>query len=141
MEICHIPPGDPENPQTLKLRALAARAHLSHGDTLGSCEDDEPQVTDTLAPVITGISSTPSTTSAVITWITNENSTSFVEYADESLSTASSTIEVEDETLVMSHSVELTGLATSTQYFYIVRSEDEAGNLATSIEESFTTSL
>jgi len=41
--------------------------------------------------------------------------------------------------LVASHSLDLTGLATSTTYYYIVVSGDEAGNTATSTEYSFTT--
>jgi hypothetical protein len=36
--ICHIPPGNPDNPQTLSVAAAAVAAHQSqHGDTLGAC--------------------------------------------------------------------------------------------------------
>lgn len=36
--ICHIPPGDPDNPQTLSVAVSAVAAHQSqHGDTLGAC--------------------------------------------------------------------------------------------------------
>lgn len=41
VEICHIPPGNPDNPQTLCLSPNAVPAHLAHGDYLGSC-DVEP---------------------------------------------------------------------------------------------------
>jgi hypothetical protein len=35
--ICHIPPGNPNNPQTLQISLSALQAHLDHGDYLGSC--------------------------------------------------------------------------------------------------------
>jgi len=36
--ICHIPPGNPDSPQTLSVAAAAVAAHQSqHGDTLGAC--------------------------------------------------------------------------------------------------------
>lgn len=33
--LCHIPPGNPENPQTITVSENAVPAHLAHGDTLG----------------------------------------------------------------------------------------------------------
>ena len=38
--ICHIPPGNPENPQTLEISENAWPAHEAHGDELGSCEGE-----------------------------------------------------------------------------------------------------
>ena len=35
--ICHIPPGNPSNAQTITVNASAVNAHLNHGDTLGAC--------------------------------------------------------------------------------------------------------
>lgn len=35
--ICHIPPGNPNNPQTIEVAARAVPAHLAHGDVLGPC--------------------------------------------------------------------------------------------------------
>lgn len=36
--ICHCPPGNPDNCNTLTVGAPAVDAHLAHGDTLGSCD-------------------------------------------------------------------------------------------------------
>ena len=35
--LCHIPPGNPGNAQTLTVGAGAVPAHLAHGDYLGAC--------------------------------------------------------------------------------------------------------
>ena len=37
VEICHIPPGNQNNPQTLCISPNAVAAHLAHGDVLGPC--------------------------------------------------------------------------------------------------------
>jgi hypothetical protein len=37
--ICHFPPGNPENPQTIEISEDALEAHLAHGDTEGECEE------------------------------------------------------------------------------------------------------
>ncbi|MBI4702653.1 MAG: hypothetical protein HY744_16145 [Deltaproteobacteria bacterium] len=37
MAICHYPPGDPDNPQTIEIPPSALDAHLAHGDYLGPC--------------------------------------------------------------------------------------------------------
>lgn len=36
--ICHIPPGNPNNPQTITISVNALQAHLNHGCSIGSCE-------------------------------------------------------------------------------------------------------
>jgi len=36
--ICHLPPGNPSNPQTITISINALPAHLAHGDFVGSCE-------------------------------------------------------------------------------------------------------
>ncbi len=35
--ICHIPPGNPDNAQTITVGSDAVAAHLAHGDVLGAC--------------------------------------------------------------------------------------------------------
>ena len=38
--ICHKPPGNPTNAQTIEVNASAVKAHLDHGDSMGPCEGD-----------------------------------------------------------------------------------------------------
>lgn len=38
--ICHIPPGNPSNPQTITISTNALAAHLAHGCSVGSCEGE-----------------------------------------------------------------------------------------------------
>jgi len=40
VEVCHIPPGDPDNYHTIKISEKAVAGHLKHHDLLGACEDD-----------------------------------------------------------------------------------------------------
>ncbi len=49
VELCHIPPGDPDNLHTITVGASAVDAHLAHGDYLGACvvgDDDDDGVPD-----------------------------------------------------------------------------------------------
>jgi len=39
--VCHVPPGNPENPVTIEVAEPAVPAHLAHGDTEGACAGDE----------------------------------------------------------------------------------------------------
>ncbi len=38
-EICHIPPGNPDNFQTIVVSINALPAHLAHGDLVGACDN------------------------------------------------------------------------------------------------------
>jgi len=49
--LCHFPPGNPENFQTLSVGPPAVRSHLDHGDVLGDCET---LPTVTLVKVVNG---------------------------------------------------------------------------------------
>ena len=92
---------------------------------------------DTTPPVISGASATNITTSsATITWTTNEASNTQVDYgttASYGQSTAVNTA------MVTTHSVNLSNLSADTIYHYRVKSRDQAGNLATSGDFTFTT--
>lgn len=37
VEMCHVPPGDPDNAHVISINAAAVDAHLAHGDFLGAC--------------------------------------------------------------------------------------------------------
>ncbi|MDF0682423.1 MAG: hypothetical protein P0116_15815 [Candidatus Nitrosocosmicus sp.] len=39
LTLCHMPPGNPENSQTITVPISAVPAHLAHGDTIGPCPD------------------------------------------------------------------------------------------------------
>jgi len=51
--ICHIPPGNPNNPQTITIGASALSAHLGHGDSAGACRTTPPPVDTSCKPAIT----------------------------------------------------------------------------------------
>ena len=38
--LCHIPPGNPANAQTIEVAQAAVPPHLAHGDSLGECLDE-----------------------------------------------------------------------------------------------------
>ena len=42
VEICHIPPGNPDSAHTICVSANAVEAHLAHGDQLGPCGTSGP---------------------------------------------------------------------------------------------------
>jgi hypothetical protein len=42
VDVCHIPPGNPDNAHTINVSVNAVPAHLAHGDHLGSCEAPPP---------------------------------------------------------------------------------------------------
>ena len=73
---------------------------------------------------------------ATITWTTDEASTSQVDYGATQAYGSSSIL---DSNLVQEHSVILTNLDPETLYHYQVRSQDAAGNEATSEDNTFTT--
>ena len=46
IEICHIPPGNPDAAHTLNISVNALRAHLAHGDYLEACETSEDETVE-----------------------------------------------------------------------------------------------
>lgn len=100
-----------------------------------------PVVTDVTAPVISSIVTTPGASTTTITWVTDELSTSKVFYSTSTplIIASSTTLSVLNSGLVTSHSIDLSGLSTSTIYYFKVQSVDASGNTATSGEVSTTT--
>lgn len=42
VNICHLPPGNPANEQSISVSPNAINAHLAHGDRIGECSDCDP---------------------------------------------------------------------------------------------------
>ena len=42
VDVCHLPPGNPENNITLSVNENAVKSHLAHGDWLGNCNNCDP---------------------------------------------------------------------------------------------------
>lgn len=85
---------------------------------------------DTTPPVISGVAvSDAGESSATISWATDELATSQVEYG--TTDAYGSTTPLGEE-LLTSHRVTLAGLEPDTTYHFIVKSQDAAGNEATS---------
>jgi hypothetical protein len=94
---------------------------------------------DTTPPVISSLSANGITaTSANIAWATNEAADSQVEYGTTTGYGQSTPL---DSTRGTTHTVPLTGLASSTLYHYRAKSRDAAGNLATSGDAALMTAV
>jgi hypothetical protein len=105
----------------------------------GCAGGEETRVTpvDESPPVISEVSVSDITaTSATITWTTDEPATSQVEYG---LTTSYGSTTPLDSTLVVNHSVSLSGLTSETTYRYRLKSADASGNEAISWDYTFTT--
>jgi hypothetical protein len=94
-------------------------------------------IPDTSPPVITNIIADDITKdSATITWDTDELSDSLVRYGTSSGDYIQTVYHPENS---LHHSIDLTGLALDTTYYYVVNSTDASSNSAESIEYQFTT--
>ncbi len=93
-------------------------------------------VVDDFPPVISNVLATAASSTADITWDTDEPADELVRYGTSPGSLTQSTISAAFRS---AHSLKITGLSPSTVYFYQVQSTDEAGNIAVSQIESFTT--
>ncbi len=95
--------------------------------------------TDTTAPLISGITiDNIVQTQATVHWTTDEAATAQVEYGT---TTAYGQSTVQNATLLFSHSQILSGLLPGTQYHYRVLSIDTDGNLSSSGDGSFETTV
>lgn len=90
---------------------------------------------DTVAPEISNVSVSKTTSSATVTWTTDEAADSFLLYG---LTTDYESTK-EDSSRVTSHSITVDKLSANTLYFYHVRSTDAAGNITLSPASTFVT--
>jgi hypothetical protein len=90
------------------------------------------------AAVSNVVVSSITTSGATISWTTAASSSSQVEFG--TAPTLGTTTSV-NNTAVTSHTVTLSGLASGTLYYFRVLSRDAAGNLWTSLPQTFTTLL
>ena len=114
-------------------------------DLLDRDDDDDhgtpkPPTSDTVAPVISTVSvSNISTASASILWQTNESATSKIYFSTTTPVNLSTALTISNNSLVGSHALTLTGLASSTTYYYVVESKDAALNTSITSTQSFVT--
>lgn len=123
------------NPGSIDISATIASTSTPPGG--GGGGGGGPPPGDTTAPALSNIRAINITPGSVqITWDTNEASNSFTEvgrnvfYSDGSAS---------NTTLVVSHSLSVSGLLPDTLYHFRVRSTDAAGNTAASGDFTFRT--
>ncbi len=46
VDVCHIPPGNPDNAHTITISENALSAHLDHGDRVGACDSAQAQTVE-----------------------------------------------------------------------------------------------
>lgn len=127
---CTISPSNPSGTYNITGHLSSAKGTASKNATI-------PITIDTTPPTISNVKAENiNNTSATITWTTDEASNSIVEYGTSSGSYSNST---QNTTAVTSHSINLTNLKSGTKYYYVVKSQDAAGNQATGSEYNFTT--
>lgn len=115
---------------------LSAVATDSSGNTAQSSISVNVLATVT-APLISEVSSAVTgSSSATISWATDQLSNSQVVYGTTTSYGSSSTL---DTTLILAHSVSLTGLAPGTVYHYAVESWNADGMKSVSADYTFTT--
>jgi len=94
--------------------------------------------TDTTAPIISDVLVTATSSTATITWSTDEESSSQVKYDPQTyLSTRTPITDVVVKTI--GHEVTLSNLIACSKYYYVVISQDDAGNIVASSIQSFYT--
>lgn len=95
---------------------------------------------DVVAPVISGITvSGVTTTSAIVAWTTNELANGNIYISTSTPMNLASSTTLGSVTFSTAHSFSITGLTANTTYYYVVKSADSAGNVATGAQQSFVT--
>lgn len=138
-----IPPGHMIAPGWLKKNdkpTPTSSIPLCNNRGNGGNSSTTPQ--DKIAPVISavGTSNLLGTTTSVV-WTTNEASNSKVWFGTATPVVTTGAANITNASMVTSHSVPLSGLSTSTTYYFVVGSTDPANNTATSSQGSFVTTV
>ena len=95
---------------------------------------------DTTAPTFSDIAVVHASETATVSWKTNENATGKIYYGTITPITSATASNTKLDTgYSLNHSFNLTGLATSTTYYFVLEGKDSVGNTATSSEHQFTT--
>jgi len=96
---------------------------------------------DQNAPVISGINSNVTESSAIITWLTDEPAKGWIKYfiSDNTTSSTGTSTTPEETKLDTTHSIMLTKLNSGTAYTFTIFSKDQAGNESSLDGVSFTT--
>jgi len=131
IDICH-------KGETISVSSSAKKAHLEHGDYTGECKTNTlPVVIDTLAPVVSGISTSLTPTTAKIAWDTNENATAILWYG----TTTAFDSSVSLGTLAAHQEANFSSLLPDTTYSFAIVAKDASGNSSTSTTSTFKTSV
>ncbi|MEA3398374.1 MAG: fibronectin type III domain-containing protein [Patescibacteria group bacterium] len=138
---CRAIPAQSNGPGNRATPAISAReCKLQSGDGNNDSDNNNEEETDTIAPFISNIIKTITSTTANITWNTDENTTDTLYYSDATPVIASSSNSVAAENAATaSHAVDLEELTASTTYYFIIQAIDESGNQTTSNEDTFAT--
>ena len=101
----------------------------------GSASTADATFTTSACPInISGVSVSPTATTAVVSWTTNVSANSRVDYG----TTTAYGSNVSNSTLVTSHSLTITSLTCNTTYHYQITSVGSAGSASTA-DATFTT--
>ena len=96
---------------------------------------------DVTAPIISGITvSNITVAGASISWNTNELATSKV-YVSSTSPASTSSAAWTDASLLTTHMASVTGLATNTTYYFVIRATDASNNTVYSAQGTFMTSI
>ena len=126
--------------ETINISNSAVMAHLKHGDSAGVCNGTIPPPipnTDTTAPVVSGVSTSVTSTTAKIIWDTNENATAVFWYGTSATFTSS----VNLSGLQLNQEVNLISLLSDTTYSFAIVAKDSFGNIATTTTQTFKTTI
>ncbi len=91
---------------------------------------------DYVAPVISGVSATTTYTTATLTFATDENARATLQWGTTTSYGDGSASEV---VYVTAHTMSITGLATSTLYYYRITARDTSNKLSAAVTGNFTT--